>query len=78
MPEPMSAQDFHPHPICRELVARLNAYASTKRRNENALYRGPHGGTPRTIRSELGRRPSRGREGGTTGRRHYRTVLGRP
>jgi hypothetical protein len=58
MPEPVSAQDFTgPHPTCRELVARLAAWGFTKRRDENVhtLYRGPHGGTLRVIRSELGR-----------------------
>jgi hypothetical protein len=58
MPEPMSAQDFAgPHPTCRELVGRLAAWGFTKRRDENVhtLYRGPHGGTLRVLRSELGR-----------------------
>jgi hypothetical protein len=58
MPEPMDAQDFAgPHPTCRELVAQLAAWGFTKRREENvhSLYRGPHGGTLRVIRSELGR-----------------------
>jgi|SRR6266568_1675573 len=58
MPEPMDPRDFAgPHPTCREFVAKLAAWGFTKRRDENVhtLYRGPHGGTLRVIRSELGR-----------------------
>jgi hypothetical protein len=58
MPEPMDDREFAgPHPTCRELVAKLAAWGFTKRREENVhtLYRGPHGGTLRVIRSQLGR-----------------------
>jgi hypothetical protein len=58
MPEPMDTRDFAgPHPTCRELVAKLSAWGFTRRREEDVhiLYRGPHGGTLRVIRSELGR-----------------------
>jgi hypothetical protein len=58
MPEPMDARDFAgPHPTCRELVAKLAKWGFTERREENVhtLYRGPHGGTLRVIRSQLGR-----------------------
>ena len=58
MPQSMDAIDYAgPHPTCRELVARLLAWGFTRRRDEgvHTLYRGPHGGTLRVIRSELGR-----------------------
>jgi hypothetical protein len=58
MPEPLDAQDFAgPHPTCRELVAQLTAWGFTRRRQEgvHAVYRGPHGGTLRVLRSQLGR-----------------------
>ena len=57
MPQPMDARDFAgPHPTCRELVARLAAWGFTRRKEEgmHTLYPGPHGGTLRVIRSELG------------------------
>jgi hypothetical protein len=58
MPEPMDAQSFTgPHPTCREFAAQLAAWGFKRRRDEgvHTVYRGPHGGTLRVIRSELGR-----------------------
>lgn len=58
MPEPMDAEDFvGPHPTCREFVAQLAAWGFTRRREEgvHTVFRGPHGGTLRVLRSQLGR-----------------------
>jgi len=58
MPEPMDAEDFAgPHPTCREFVARLAAWGFTERGEEHVhtVFRGPHGGRLRVIRSQLGR-----------------------
>jgi hypothetical protein len=58
MPEPIDAQHFAgPHPTCREFVAQLGAWGFTKRGEDHvhAVFRGPHGGTLRVIRSQLGR-----------------------
>ena len=58
MPEPMDAQQFTgPHPTCREFVAQLAVWGF-KQRGEagvHTVFRGPHGGTLRVIRSQLGR-----------------------
>ena len=58
MPEPMDAGDFAgPHPTCREFVAQLGAWGFAKRGEDrvHTVFRGPHGGTLRVIRSQLGR-----------------------
>lgn len=58
MPEPINGQHFAgPHPSCRELVAQLAAWGFTQRKQErmHTVFRGPHGGTLRVIRSQLGR-----------------------
>jgi hypothetical protein len=58
MPEPMDAEHFAgPHPTCREFVAQLAVWGFTPRREEgvHTVFRGPHGGTLRVIRSQLGR-----------------------
>jgi len=54
----MDAEDFAgPHPTCREFVARLAAWGFTERGEEHVhtVFRGPHGGRLRVIRSQLGR-----------------------
>ena len=58
MPEPMDTGHFAgPHPTCREFVAQLAAWGFTQRGEDNVhtVFRGPHGGTLRVIRSLLGR-----------------------
>jgi hypothetical protein len=58
MPEPIDDQDFAgPHPTCREFTAQLAAWGFTERGQEHVhtVFRGPHGGTLRVIRSQLGR-----------------------
>jgi hypothetical protein len=58
MPEPMDTEHFAgPHPTCREFVAQLAVWGFTPRREEgvHTVFRGPHGGTLRVIRSQLGR-----------------------
>jgi hypothetical protein len=58
MPQPMDDRDFAgPHPTCRELVAQLAAWGFTERGQEHVhtVFRGPHGGTLRVVRSQLGR-----------------------
>jgi hypothetical protein len=58
MPEPMDAQHFAgPHPTCREFVAQLTAWGFAQRGEDQVhkVFRGPHGGTLRVIRSQLGR-----------------------
>ena len=58
MPEPIDAEDFAgPHPTCREFVAQLVAWGFTERGEDHVhtVFRGPHGGTLRVIRSQLGR-----------------------
>jgi hypothetical protein len=58
MPEPMDTGHFAgPHPTCREFVAQLAAWGFTQRGEDNVhtVFRGPHGGTLRVIRSQLGR-----------------------
>jgi hypothetical protein len=58
MPEPIDAEDFAgPHPTCREFVAQLAAWGFTERSEDHVhtVFRGPHGGTLRVIRSQLGR-----------------------
>jgi hypothetical protein len=58
MPEPMDDRDFAgPHPTCREFTAQLAAWGFTERGQEHVhtVFRGPHGGTLRVLRSQLGR-----------------------
>jgi hypothetical protein len=58
MPEPIDAEDFAgPHPTCREFVTQLAAWGFTERGEDHVhtIFRGPHGGTLRVIRSQLGR-----------------------
>jgi hypothetical protein len=58
MPEPIDAEDFAgPHPTCREFVAQLAAWGFAERGEDHVhtVFRGPHGGTLRVIRSQLGR-----------------------
>lgn len=58
MPEPIDAEDFAgPHPTCREFVAQLAAWGFTERGQEHVhtVFRDPHGGTRRVLRSQLGR-----------------------
>jgi hypothetical protein len=54
----MDTQTFAgPHPTCREFVAQLQEWGFTKRKEDDVhtVYRGPHGGTLRVLRSGLGR-----------------------
>ena len=58
MPEPIDAENFAgPHPTCREFAAQLAAWGFAERGQEHVhtVFRGPHGGTLRVIRSQLGR-----------------------
>jgi len=58
MPEPIDARDFAgPHPTCREFIAQLGAWGFTRRGEEGVhiVFRGPHGGTLRVLRSQMGR-----------------------
>jgi hypothetical protein len=58
MPQPLDARHFAgPHPTCREFVAQLTAWGFTERGEDHVhtVFRGPHGGTLRVIRSRLGR-----------------------
>jgi hypothetical protein len=58
MAEPMDARDFTgPHPTCGEFVAQLTAWGFTERGEDHVhtVFRGPHGGTLRVLRSRLGR-----------------------
>jgi hypothetical protein len=58
MPEPIDAEDFAgPHPTCREFAAQLAVWGFTERGEDrvHTVFRGPHGGTLRVIRSQLGR-----------------------
>jgi hypothetical protein len=58
MPEPMDAEQFAgPHPTCREFVAQLAAWGFTERGEQDVhtVFRGPHGGRLRVLRSQLGR-----------------------
>jgi hypothetical protein len=58
MAEPIDARDFTgPHPTCGELTAQLAAWGFTEHGEDHVhtVFRGPHGGTLRVIRSRLGR-----------------------
>src|SRR5215472_15695354 len=58
MPQPIDPQHIAgPHPTCREFVAQLAVWGFAKRGEEHvhAVFRGPHGGTLRVVRSQLGR-----------------------
>jgi hypothetical protein len=58
MPEPIDAQHFTgAHPTCREFVAKMAGWGFKERGQDgvHALFRGPHGGTVRVLRSLAGR-----------------------
>ncbi|MEU8151974.1 hypothetical protein [Nonomuraea sp. NPDC048901] len=58
MPQQINAQAFEgPHPTCRDFVDRLRAWGFAPRKDEgvHTIYRGPHGGTLRVPRSQMGR-----------------------
>lgn len=58
MPEPIAPEQFAgPHPTCSEFVVRLKEWGFQQGREEGVhiVFRGPHGGKLKVIRSQLGR-----------------------
>jgi hypothetical protein len=58
LPEPIDSQLFvGPHPTVREFVQQLGLWGFIRRGEHgvHTVFRGPHGGTVRVVRSELGR-----------------------
>lgn len=58
MPQPLDDQLFTgAHPTCREFTTRLTDWGFAERKQDgvHTVFRGPHGGTLRVLRSQLGR-----------------------
>jgi hypothetical protein len=58
MAEPIDDRDFAgPHPTCFDFIAQLAAWGFAERGQDgvHTVFRGPHGGTLRVLRSRLGR-----------------------
>lgn len=58
MPEPIDAQQFAgPHPTCREFAAKMAewGFRQCSQTDVHTIFRGPHGGRVRVLRSQTGR-----------------------